>query len=372
MKKLLSFVLLILVFAVPTAFAAPSAQSDEGEEYVVQANDWLSKLALKYYGDMFAYDQIVDATNAKAAEDDSFAVIDNPDAIEVGQKLWIPAMNVGGAASDLAPDMLKNAQYAGIYDTAVQLADGHYEGKPFVEGGASRPTVDFVKGFYAFGDLTGDGIDDAVVFLAENSGGSGVFTYVAAVENRQGLPVNLGTAWLGDRGELKSVTIEDGKISVDMITQGPDDPMCCSTLEVIKSFDVENGELVELPVKEIGTISMAALDGTTWILDGYGDFREPTPVLPFTEISITFDVAASKIAGSAGCNNYFAGYTEDAGRVLSIGPVGSTMMACPGGALMLQETAYLSALQTTHSFQFWNGKLMFPTDEGLLFFVPQQ
>jgi hypothetical protein len=34
---------------------------------------------------------IVEATNARAAEDVSFVVIDNPDLIEVGQKLWIPA-----------------------------------------------------------------------------------------------------------------------------------------------------------------------------------------------------------------------------------------------------------------------------------------
>ncbi|HEY83667.1 MAG TPA: DUF333 domain-containing protein [Chloroflexi bacterium] len=38
-----------------------------------------------------AYPAIIEATNAKAAADDSFAVIDNPDVIEVGQKLWIPA-----------------------------------------------------------------------------------------------------------------------------------------------------------------------------------------------------------------------------------------------------------------------------------------
>jgi len=370
MKKLLSFVLLILVFTVPTAFAAPPAQTDDGEEYVVQANDWLSKLALKYYGDMFAYDQIVIATNAKAADDDSFAVIDNPDAIEVGQKLWIPAMNVGGAAVDLTLDMLKNAQYTGIYDTAIQLTDGYYEGEPFVEGAAMRPRVTFVD-FYAFGDLNGDGVDDAVVFLAENSGGSGSFTYAAAVENRQGLPVNIGTELLGDRGNLISVKIEDGKISVDMITQGPDDPMCCASLEVVKSFELQDGELVELPVEEIGTISMARLDGTTWILDSYGDFNAPTPVLADTEISIIFDAVAGKIAGSAGCNNYFASYIEGADRALSIGTVGATMMACPED-VMAQEQKFLSALQTTNSFQFWNGKLMFPTDDGLFFFVPQE
>lgn len=69
--------------------AAPALQ-DEGTTYVVQADDWLSKLSEKFYGDILAYQAIVEATNVKAAEDDSFAVIDNPDVIEVGQKLFIP------------------------------------------------------------------------------------------------------------------------------------------------------------------------------------------------------------------------------------------------------------------------------------------
>lgn len=50
----------------------------------------MSKLADKFYGDILAYPAIAEATNAKAVEDDSFTVIDDPDLIEVGQKLWIP------------------------------------------------------------------------------------------------------------------------------------------------------------------------------------------------------------------------------------------------------------------------------------------
>lgn len=69
--------------------AAPTLMP-EGEAYIVQANDWLSKLADKFYGDPFAYDAIVTATNDMAATDDSFTVIENPDLIEIGQKLWIP------------------------------------------------------------------------------------------------------------------------------------------------------------------------------------------------------------------------------------------------------------------------------------------
>jgi hypothetical protein len=76
----------VVVAAAPVRFTVTSP----GQEYVVQADDWLSKLSDKFYGDIFAYPIIVEATNTRAAEDATFAVIDNPDLIEIGQKLWIP------------------------------------------------------------------------------------------------------------------------------------------------------------------------------------------------------------------------------------------------------------------------------------------
>ncbi|RME98618.1 MAG: extracellular solute-binding protein [Chloroflexi bacterium] len=91
MKKVLHVVFLVsLLFAtmLGVAYAAPPQQT--GQEYTVQADDWLSKLAEKNYGDVLAWPVIWKATQAKAAEDDSFAVIPDPNIIEVGQKLWIP------------------------------------------------------------------------------------------------------------------------------------------------------------------------------------------------------------------------------------------------------------------------------------------
>jgi carbonic anhydrase len=81
------------------ALTTVAAQSAEGEAYVIQAGDWLSKLAEKYYGDPLAFPMIVEATNAQAAVDQSFAQISNPDVIEVGQKVWIPAGVAMAAAS---------------------------------------------------------------------------------------------------------------------------------------------------------------------------------------------------------------------------------------------------------------------------------
>ena len=93
----LAFTLLVAVSGLALA------QAPEGQEYVIQADDWLSKIAEKEYGDPLAYPAIVEATNAKAAEDDSFGVIDNPDVIEVGQKVWLPELSLAEEPSPVGP-----------------------------------------------------------------------------------------------------------------------------------------------------------------------------------------------------------------------------------------------------------------------------
>ncbi len=244
--KQVAFVITLLCFLLlpVAAQAAPPCQG--GQDYIVQAGDWLSKLAQAYYGDPLAYPVIVEATNAKALEDASFAVIENPDLIEVGQKLWIPAAAQPAGVGGLTPDVLRNATYQGIYDEPVTLADGTYAGEPFVEGGASRPTVTLIDQLATLGDLNWDGLEDAAVVLAENSGGSGVFVYLAAVLSAEGGPANVDTLLLGDRVDIRSLTIQGGEILLTMLTQGPDDPFCCPSLEVTPRYRLEAGKLAEL------------------------------------------------------------------------------------------------------------------------------
>ncbi len=74
----------------------PPRQEPGGEEYIVQANDSLSKIADKYYGNPRQYPSIVEATNTKATTDSSFAPITNPNLILPGQKLWIPPQQGAG------------------------------------------------------------------------------------------------------------------------------------------------------------------------------------------------------------------------------------------------------------------------------------
>jgi uncharacterized lipoprotein YbaY len=71
-------------------------------EYTVQAGDWLSKIAEKYYGDPLAYDQLVVAANAN--DDDAFTNIDNPDLIEPGWMLCIPPDGDAGTGPQPVPE----------------------------------------------------------------------------------------------------------------------------------------------------------------------------------------------------------------------------------------------------------------------------
>jgi len=87
MKRVLSVLLLVVILF---SMAVPMVSAEGGTDYVVQKDDWLSKLADKFLGDIFAWPAIWEATNAKAETDSSYAHIDNPNIIEVGQKLYIP------------------------------------------------------------------------------------------------------------------------------------------------------------------------------------------------------------------------------------------------------------------------------------------
>ena len=99
MPRILSSLLVVVVLLTlisSVAMAAPPPQ-DEGETYVVQADDWLSKLADKFLGDVFAWPAIWVATNQKAETDDAYARIINPNVIDVGQTLYIPSADEAAA-----------------------------------------------------------------------------------------------------------------------------------------------------------------------------------------------------------------------------------------------------------------------------------
>ncbi|MBC8253978.1 MAG: hypothetical protein H8E35_08110, partial [Ardenticatenia bacterium] len=88
MKRLIYVLVALSLLAMLAPVAAVSAQVECDEDYVVQAADWLSKLADKYYGDAAAYWAIFDATNAAGGD---YTTLASADVLEIGDKLCIPS-----------------------------------------------------------------------------------------------------------------------------------------------------------------------------------------------------------------------------------------------------------------------------------------
>lgn len=82
--------------SIPTARAQESAaQRACAQDIFIQPGDTLSILAARHLGSLTAYAEIVDATNARRTLDASYADIADPNVLEIGWKVCIPAF--GGA-----------------------------------------------------------------------------------------------------------------------------------------------------------------------------------------------------------------------------------------------------------------------------------
>lgn len=92
------------------------------------------------------------------------------------------------------------------------------------------------------------------------------------------------------------------------------------------------------------------LAGTQWILETMGG---AAPV-PNTRVTLNF-VSEGQLAGSDGCNRFTGPYTVD-GAALTLGPLGSTMMAC-SEPIMQQANAFSRVLAETRSFAIVNARL---------------
>jgi hypothetical protein len=138
-----------------------------------------------------------------------------------------PTANPGFSLEDL-----QNATvYAPYYGRTVTLHAGAYS-----EGsGADLYTVQMLDVF-AFGDLNGDGKDDAAIILAENGGGTGVFESLAVFIDLNGSPHQVDQLQLGDRILVNTAEISLDVIHLEMTVHAPNDPLCCPSQQEVQSF----------------------------------------------------------------------------------------------------------------------------------------
>lgn len=352
--KRLSIAFTVLILAVLLVPATSMAQEPVACEtnYTVQVGDWLSKIAEKYYGDVLIYPAIVLATNTQT--DDMYAFIANPDIIEPGWTLCIAsvddaatlmAMSVGTAPQGLSPEELANATYTSEFtdDGTAPLTDGAYS-EAAAPGSATEIKVVLLPDTIAYGQLNGQ--DVAVVVLVTDSGGSGTFYNLHVMGTEDGQPVEVANTFLGDRVQINSIAIQGNQTVVDMVQAGPDDPMCCPTQQVVKTYELQGDQLVETSSQLVGAQGGSAqtLEGTSWILTTLNG-AEP---LPDTTITASFQEDGN-LTGTDGCNRYGATYQVD-GNQITITPGIGTLMACPE-PITKQATDYMTALSSATSYQ---------------------
>jgi uncharacterized lipoprotein YbaY len=135
------------------------------------------------------------------------------------------------------------------------------------EDAANHLKIELIKPLAA-GDLNGDGIPDAVVTLAANSGGSGVFSYISAVINAEEGAQPADTVFQGDRVIVRSIAINRrGELTVRLLERRFDQPMSTRpTIPVTRIYKLENGKLVAK-----GGLTNAALSNAAYPLDGAKD-----------------------------------------------------------------------------------------------------
>lgn len=372
----LALVALALVLAVPASVSAQTPLVCASTR-TVAAGDWLSKIANEVYGNPQEYFPIFNATNSQAITDPSFHIIDTPDQLEIGWKLCIPAKPV--APAGLALTDLQNAAYKSDYgkDGVARLTDGKFT-TPSAEGSELMNTV-WLTNELAFGEI--NGTPSAAVILVESGGGSGVFMNLHVVQVKDGKLTDVASLQLGDRVNVTSLWIQDGKIMVGMTQQGPDDPMCCPTERVLNTY-VLNGDKLELESsKSLGKVEQSAppaapttgasaktLAGTAWkwTTSKFSDDKVTTPPDP-NQYLLQFN-ADGTLSIQADCNHIGGTYTVTGNQLtLNLGP--STLVACAPDSLGTEYTRQLG-LVSSYLFDGENLVLEFKLDSGSMIFAP--
>lgn len=107
------------------------------------------------------------------------------------------------------------------------------------------------------------------------------------------------------------------------------------------------------------------LSGTSWLITNVNNGKQAV-VSTITDFRLTANFGTDgRLSGSAGCNNYTAGY-EVSGNKIKISSIAATRKMCGKAEVMAQETWFLKALETAANYRFDGKRLELRTDTNAL------
>ncbi len=227
------------------------------------------------------------------------------------------------------------------------LTDGEYREKAAPD--SATETAVLLTEHVAYGTLS-NGEPAAAVILVSDPGGSGTFYYLAIVSTQNGEPVNVATTLLGDRVKIKSLAVEDGRFVVELVTHGPDDPLCCPKQQVVQTYELQAGELAQTSSEVVGSADGSGEDGAdlTGIVWKWEQLTTPVDTITVDnpdKYTVEFQ-PDGQVSVQADCNAGSGTYTLHRSSI-SIEIVAMTVAACPPDSLSDEFVKNLNAAAIT-------------------------
>ncbi len=170
-----------------------------------------------------------------------------PAKVQVEEKQTVVKKSAVIQESAVKESDLENAEYSSLsmYKGKVKLSRGLYRVK--AAKGSARETIVALTNHIAFGKASNK--EGSAVILVTNTGGSGFFYDLAFMVKEKGRQRNIATTALGDRVKIKSLSIENGNIIVQMVKHNKKDPLCCPTQDVTQKYALQGNKLVQVSGK---------------------------------------------------------------------------------------------------------------------------
>ena len=260
----------------------------------------------------------------------------------------------------LTENILNNTNYHIGELGTIRLDNGEFTHR-YGEGATQIHQVTVEK--IAFGDLNGDGLDDAAVILAWQNGGSGTFKYLVAIQNSSGLPQQMNSIPLGDRVQVSAMSIAAGEIALDELTFGSSDPMCCPSQRMKQIYTLRAGKLAQSAENAVhanaATDSTEMLDadiiGFVWKWERFNDKTNLHNIVVDDPDKYTLILLSNgTYQVKADCNRMQGQYTLE-GKRIKIAPGAATLAECPPGS---EYAGYLKRLTDVVSFVLHENRLV--------------
>jgi heat shock protein HslJ len=251
-----------------------------------------------------------------------------------------------GESSGLNPE---NATYT-IDGEIVALQDGSFS-KKTAPGSATITNVS-IHGDPIYGDVDGDGDDDAIVILVKDPGGSGTFHYSAIAVNTDSGFIGTDAILLGDRITLQSIRIERRRAKVEFLTRSVDESFAVEpshARSIHLQYSPETYTLIQVAVDFEGeadpNVMTLSMKPWRWIKTIYNNDTEVIPI-DTAAFDVTF-LENGQFSATTDCNNIRGTATVDGHRI-AFGSIISTKKYCEKS----QEQIFTKMLGEVQSFLF--------------------